>query len=47
LPRHKALRATEANLKVFEGQRADIETRNSKARKPPKTGDDLDNTATS
>ena len=32
LPRHKALRATEANLKVFEGQRADIETRNNKAK---------------
>ena len=32
LPRHKALRATEANLKVFEGQRAEIETRNNKAK---------------
>jgi large subunit ribosomal protein L9 len=32
LPRHKALRATEANLKVFEGQRADIEVRNTKAK---------------
>ena len=32
LPRHKALRATEANLKVFEGQRAEIETRNTKAK---------------
>ena len=32
LPRHKALRATESNLKVFEGQRADIETRNNKAK---------------
>jgi large subunit ribosomal protein L9 len=32
LPRHKALRATEANLKVFEGQRADIEARNAKAK---------------
>src|ERR1700744_2869182 len=32
LPRSKALRATEANLKVFEGQRADIEARNAKAK---------------
>jgi large subunit ribosomal protein L9 len=32
LPRHKALRATEANLKVFEGQRADIEVRNTRAK---------------
>ena len=32
LPRHKALRATAANLKVFEGQRADIEARNAKAK---------------
>jgi large subunit ribosomal protein L9 len=32
LPRSKALRATEANLKVFDGQRADIEARNAKAR---------------
>ncbi|MDB5497777.1 MAG: ribosomal protein, partial [Phenylobacterium sp.] len=32
LPRHKALRATENNLKVFEGQRADIEERNVKAK---------------
>jgi large subunit ribosomal protein L9 len=32
LPRHKALRATEANLKVFEGQRHEIEARNAKAK---------------
>lgn len=32
LPRHKALRASEANLKVFEGQRADIEARNEQAK---------------
>jgi large subunit ribosomal protein L9 len=32
LPRSKALRATEANLKVFEAQKADIEVRNAKAR---------------
>lgn len=32
LPRHKALRANSANLKVFEAQRAEIEARNQKAR---------------
>ena len=32
LPRHKALRATAANMKVFEGQRAEIEARNTKAK---------------
>jgi large subunit ribosomal protein L9 len=32
LPRSKALRANSNNLKVFEGQRADIEARNDKAR---------------
>jgi large subunit ribosomal protein L9 len=32
LPRSKALRANEANLKVFEAQRQDIESRNAKAR---------------
>jgi large subunit ribosomal protein L9 len=32
LPRQKALRATAANLKVFEGQRAEIEARNAKAK---------------
>ena len=32
LPRSKALRASEANLKVFETQRQDIEARNAKAR---------------
>ena len=32
LPRSKALRATSANMKVFEGQRADIEARNAKAK---------------
>ena len=37
LPRSKALRATRANLKVFEAQRAEIEARNAKARdsRPP------------
>ncbi len=32
LPKHKALRATEANLKKFEAQRADLEKRNAEAR---------------
>ena len=32
LPRHKALRANEANLKVFEAQRAHIEARNADAK---------------
>ena len=32
LPRSKALRANEANLKVFEAQRQDIEGRNAQAR---------------
>ena len=32
LPRAKALRANAANLKAFEGQRAEIESRNAKAK---------------
>ena len=32
LPRSKALRANNANLKVFEGQRAQIEARNAEQR---------------
>ena len=32
LPRNKALRANNANLKVFEAQRAEIEARNAKAK---------------
>jgi large subunit ribosomal protein L9 len=32
LPKHKALRATEANLKKFEAQRADLEARNAAQR---------------
>lgn len=32
LPRHKALRATAANLKIFEAQRDQIEARNAEAR---------------
>ena len=46
LPRSKALRATEANLKVFEGQRADIEARNAKAKDAAaKAGEKLDGTS--
>src|SRR5579871_711586 len=43
LPTSKALRATEANLQAFEGQRADIEARNAKARQgAEKSGEKLD-----
>jgi large subunit ribosomal protein L9 len=43
LPKEKALRATDANLKVFEGQRVEIEARNEKARvAASKSGDKLD-----
>ena len=43
LPRSKALRATSANLKVFEGRRADLEANNAKARDAAsKSGDKLD-----
>ena len=43
LPRHKALRANSANLKVFEGQRVEIEARNLKAREAASaSGDKLD-----
>jgi large subunit ribosomal protein L9 len=46
LPRHKALRATSANLKVFEGQRAEIEARNAKtAAAAAKSGEGLDGTS--
>ena len=46
LPRSKALRATSANLKVFEGQRAEIEVRNHKARDAASAaGEKLDGTA--
>jgi large subunit ribosomal protein L9 len=45
LPRSKALRATGANLKVFEGQRVHIEARNAEARAAAeKAGEKLDNT---
>lgn len=43
LPRSKALRANSANLKVFEGQRAEIEARNAKAKEAAgKSGEKLD-----
>ena len=43
LPRSKALRATAANLKVFEGQRAQIEARNAEAKaQAEKVGETLD-----
>jgi large subunit ribosomal protein L9 len=43
LPRSKALRANNANLKVFEAQRADIEARNAKAREAAgASGESLD-----
>ena len=46
LPRSKALRANAANLKVFEGQRADIEARNAKAKDAAGgAGEKLDGTA--
>ena len=43
LPRNKALRANNANLKVFEAQRAEIEARNAKTREAAsKSGEGLD-----
>jgi large subunit ribosomal protein L9 len=46
LPRHKALRANEANMKVFEGQRVEIEARNAKAREAAEdAAQSLDNTS--
>ena len=46
LPRSKALRANAANLKVFEGQRADIEARNAKAKEAASaSGEKLDGTS--
>jgi large subunit ribosomal protein L9 len=45
LPRHKALRANNANMKVFEAQRAEIEARNAKAREAAgAAGETLDGT---
>ncbi len=46
LPRAKALRANGANMKVFEGQRVEIESRNAKAREAAaKSGEKLDGTS--
>src|SRR5712671_4270807 len=46
LPRSKALRANNANLKVFEGQRAEIEARNARAKADAgKAGEKLDGTS--
>jgi len=46
LPRSKALRANNANLKVFEGQRAEIEARNAKAKEAAGgAGETLDGTS--
>ncbi|WP_374570118.1 50S ribosomal protein L9 [Phenylobacterium sp.] len=43
LPRSKALRATSANLKVFDAQRAEIEARNARARDAAaQSGENLD-----
>ena len=42
LPRSKALRANEANLKVFEAQRQDIVARNDKAREGAQALDALE-----
>ena len=43
LPRSKALRATSANLKVFENRRSELEANNAKARDAAsKSGDKLD-----
>jgi large subunit ribosomal protein L9 len=45
LPRQKALRATSSNLKVFEGQRAEIEARNQRNREAAeRVAGDLDGT---
>jgi large subunit ribosomal protein L9 len=45
LPGSRALRANAANLKVFEGQRAEIESRNAKAKEAAgKAGESLDGT---
>jgi len=45
LPRAKALRANAANLKVFEGQRVEIEARNAKAKEAAGgAGEKLDGT---
>jgi large subunit ribosomal protein L9 len=46
LPRQKALRATSANMKVFDAQRAEIEARNAKAKETAgRAGEKLDGTS--
>ena len=46
LPRKKALRATSANKKVFDVQRAEIEARNAKTKEQAaKSGESLDGTS--
>jgi large subunit ribosomal protein L9 len=46
LPRHKALRANNANTKVFDAQRAEIEARNAKTKEAAgQAGEKLDGTA--
>ena len=46
LPRNKALRATKANEKVFDAQRAEIEARNLKTKEvASKAGEKLDGTS--
>ena len=46
LPRQKALRATAANLKIFDAQRAEIEARNQKTKDAAgKAGEALDGTS--
>ena len=46
LPRHKALRANNANMKVFDAQRAEIEARNAKAKEAAgQAGEKLDGTS--
>jgi large subunit ribosomal protein L9 len=45
LPMHKALRATAANLKVFDAQKVEIEARNERAKAAAsKSGESLDET---
>ena len=45
-PRQKALRANNANMKVFDAQRAEIEARNAKAKEAAaKAGEKLDGTS--
>ena len=46
LPHQKALRANAANLKIFEGQRAEIEARNAKTKEAAgQSGEKLDGTS--